>query len=247
MLTGRALGRATAVTIVAAAVTFAPLAAYADPISPGTVGDTVGVGTIDVGSVTSNNATCRLDSQELFASPLTATVENKAGGEVDFVWHAAAHAAVSSADPCVTGIMVTTQLTDTTTVPNCPPVVQSPAAATASDDPFTYYSNGRTDYEADNPLAFGVAYFGGPATADPAAGAAGNQIDTSGASASQVGSAALTCARLRSTVTESDTAYYRNSQHQYVPFCTERVSSDYVSTPSGPRQVGDSVLLSTIC
>jgi hypothetical protein len=238
MLTRRVVGRVTAVTVVAASVTFAPLTAYADTIT---------VGGIDIGGLTSNTATCQLDSEELFASPLTATVQNKGGGVVDFVWHAAAHATVSSADPCVIGIMVTTQLTDTTTVPNCPPVVQSSVATTVSNEPLTYAISGRTDYEADTALAFDVAYFGGPSTAGGVTGPISDQIDTSGDSAPQTGKAALTCDRLRSTVTESDTAYYENGQHQYVPFCTERLSTDYVSTPAGPQRVGDTVLLSTSC
>jgi hypothetical protein len=238
MLTRRTLGRVTAVTIVAASVTMLPMAAYAD---------TIIVGGIKVGVTTSNPATCQLDSYELFASPLTATVASKAGGETDFVWHAAAYASVSSADPCVTGIMVTTQLTDSTTVPNCPPVVQSPTGTTTSNEPLTYQNSGRTDYEADNPFPFEVAYFGGPATSDPATGAVDNQIDTSGTSASQPLTAVVKCSRVRSTVIESDTAYYQNSQHQYVPFCSERISTDYVSTPAGPQRVGDPVLLSTSC
>jgi hypothetical protein len=238
MLTRRALGRVTAVVAVAAAVQLAPLAAYADTPIPVGVVDTGGLGT-----VTGQVSTCRLDSHNLFDSPLAATVEKKTGGEIDYLWHAASHASVSSADPCVTGIMLETQLTDSTSVPNCPPVVQSPVVRAVSEEPFTYASNGASDYEVDNPVDFEVAYFGGPAASAPAA----STLTTSDASGSAIDTAALGCDRVRSTVTESDTAYYENNLRQFVPFCSQQISTEFVGTPAGPEQVGDPIVVSTDC
>lgn len=236
----RAVGRVTAVAVAVLALQALPATAYADGSSPI---DVVGSVTTLVGTDVS---TCNLDSHSLFDGPLSATVSTTASGEVDFTWHANAYAAVSSADACVTAVMVTTTLTDSTTVPDCPPVVQSPDESAASNDPFTYQQAGTTDYEVDNTVAFKVAYFGGPTTTQPVDDTAVNRIETSGSSP-DVSSSRARCYRLRSTVTESDTAYYANSAGQFVPYCSQQVATDFVSTPQGPVQVGDPIVESITC
>ncbi|MBV9098638.1 MAG: hypothetical protein JO079_11330 [Frankiaceae bacterium] len=227
----RAVGRLTAAAVAVVAVQALPVTAYADSSIAGQVAGQV--------------STCKLDRHSLFASPLTATTGTTASGEVDFTWHADAHATVSSPDPCVTAVMVQTQLTDTTTVPNCPPVVQSPTQSASSNDPFNYQS-GASDYEVDNAVDFKVAYFGGPTATRPAEDAAATRLETSGSSSSASASLAR-CYRLHSTVTETDTAYYANSVGQYVPFCSEQVVTEFVSTPAGPERVGDPIVESITC
>ncbi|MDQ1745765.1 MAG: hypothetical protein QOD07_28 [Frankiaceae bacterium] len=240
----RAAGRVTAAAVAVVVVQTLPVTAYADSSSPtGAIG---AVTTQVAGQIAAPVSTCKLDTHELFAQPLTATVTTTASGVVDFTWHAFASAKASSPDPCVTAVMVTTQLTDTAEMPDCPPVEQSPTVAATSNDPYTYASTGNTDFEVDNPVDFKVAYFGGPTAAQPVEDAAANRLD--GSAASSVGSSSLArCYRLRSTVTESDTAYYANNLGQFVPYCSEQVSTEFVSTPAGPKQVGDPIVESVTC
>lgn len=233
----RTVGRLAAVAAVSLAVQAVPTAAHADiplPVDVTTIG-------------TSTASACQLSSQSLFADPLTATVTPKAGGRTDFVWHASAHAIVSSTDSCVTGVMVTTQLTDSTTVPNCPPLVQSPVVSASNDDPTVYLVTGRRDYEVDDGLSFDVPYFNASSTLSSAEGGVTDNVDGYPASTSNVAPLTLPCDRVRSSVTEDDTAYYANSQHQYIPYCSQQVTFDYVSTPAGPKQVGDPVVDSISC
>jgi hypothetical protein len=232
----RNLARIVAAAGAAVAVQLVPLAAHADTTVP-----------IDVTTIGTDVSTCQLSSHSLFDSPLTATVTPKPGGETDFVWHAAAHAAVSSADTCVTGIMVKTQLTDSTSVPNCPVVLQSLVGTSVDNDPFVYSSTGKVDYEVDNHVDFDVPYFDAPSTTASTEGAVVDTVDTYPASFPDVAPFALPCDRVRSTVTESDTAYYANSAHQFVPYCSQQVSYDFVSTPAGPKEVGDPILDSITC
>lgn len=228
------------IAVVAAAtiaVQLVPLAAHADGPIP-----------IDVLTVATQAAsTCNLSSHYLVDSPLRATAVLKADGETDFVWHASAQGHVSSTDSCVTGIMISTQLTDSTQVPNCPPMVQSPAGDTVSTDPYTYQGSGNVDYEVDNNLDFSVPYFDAPGTLSSTEGAVTDNGETYPASAPDVAPVALSCERVRSTVTEDDTLYYANSQHQFIPYCSQQVTYDYVSTPAGPQQVGDPIVDSLTC
>jgi hypothetical protein len=236
----RAVGRVTAAAVAVVVVQTLPVTAYADSSSP-----TGAIGAVTT-QVAAQVSTCKLDSHSLFAAPLTATVASTASGVVDFTWHAHAYGTVSSADPCVTAVMVKTQLTDTTEIPNCPPVEQGPTVTATSNDPYTYENAGNTDFEVDNPVDFKVAYFGGPTAAQPVEDATVNRLDTS--AATSVGSSSLArCYRVRSTVTESDTAYYANNLGQYVPYCSEQVATEFVSTPAGPQQVGDPIVESITC
>lgn len=228
------------IAIAAAAVQCLPVIAYAD--SPAPVVDTLGLP-----SVSSQGATCRLSTSELYANWLTATVESKPAGQIDFTWHAAARAAVSSVDACVKGIMVTSRLTDATTVPDCPPLVQSNVATAVSEEALTYQSSGASDYEVNSAVDFPVAYFGGPGTAQSLDDAVVSRAHLSDGSSPDLGSQSLKCYRVRSTVTEYDTAYYENSQRQFVPFCSQQVSYEFVSTPAGPEQVGDPIVDSITC
>lgn len=236
--------RVAAIAVTTVAVVLLPVAAYADtPPAPNTtVIDSLGLPAI-VAQVTP----CQLATSDLWSTTLTATVEQKPSGELDFNWRAFAHASVSSVDPCVTGVMVKTQLTDTTTVPNCPPVVRSDEATTVNHDKTTSWVTGETDYEVYNDVHFPVAYFGGPGTAQSAEDAVVSRFDTNGGTAPDLDSAAVKCYRLRSTVTEDDTAYYANSQGQFIPFCSQQVTYEFVATPSGPQQVGDPITESITC
>lgn len=230
-------------TVVAVAVVVAqavPVAAAADPLPV--------VEVVGLPGVASQVAACRLAAAELYDATLTATTSRTPTGEVDFTWHASAHARVSSTDACVTGVMVETQLTDSTTVPNCPPVVRSDVRRSVSNDALTYQHSGATDYQVDNPVDFTVAYFGGPGTTQSTTGALVDRVQMSDGAGSDAGSAsAARCYRLRSTVTEYDTAYYQNSQRQFVPFCTQQVSYEFVATPAGPERVGDPIVESITC
>ena len=233
----RTLGRLAAVAAASLAVQLVPLAAHADVSIP-----------IDGITVATQGASpCQLSSQYMYDAALTATVAAKPGGETDFVWHAAAHAGVSSTDSCVTGIMVKTQLTDTTSVPGCPPVVQSPVGTTTNTDPSRYQFTGKVDYEVENDLDFDVAYFGAPSLVSSADGSLTDNVDAYPGSTPDVRPLALPCERAHSSVIENDTAYYANSQHQYIPYCAQQVTFDFVSTPAGPQQVGSPIVDSITC
>jgi len=236
--------RVAAIAVTTIAVVLLPVAAYADspPVPDITIVDSLGLP-----AIVSQAAPCQLAESDLWAADLTATVERKANGELDFNWHAFAYATVSSADPCVTGVMVKTQLTDSTTVPNCPPIVRSDEVSTANNDPFTSSTTGEQDYEVYNDVHFAVAYFGGPGTTASAEDAAMSQFDKNGSSSPDLDSTSVKCYRLRSTVTEQDTAYYANSQGQFIPFCSQQVAYEFVATPSGPQQVGDPITESITC
>jgi len=236
----RAVGRLTAAALAVVAVQMLPVTAYADNSSPTAV-----LGPVST-QLATQVSTCTLSSHSLFAGPLTATVATTATGVTNFTWHANAYGSVSSADPCVTAVMVRSQLTDTTTVPDCPPVVQSPTESAWDSDPYNYQQSGTADYEVRNPVDFTVAYFGGPTATQPVEDATVNNIETSGSSPNGSGSLAR-CYRVRSTVTEEDTAYYANSLGQYVPYCSDKVATDFVSTPAGPEQVGDPIVESITC
>jgi hypothetical protein len=234
--------RITAVAATTTVLLVLPATAYADTPSPGGIVDQTGLP-----AVASAVSTCRLAASGIYDAPLTASVDRKATGEIDFIWHSAAYGTVSSADACVTGILVKTKLTDTTTVPDCPTVVRSDEVSTSSNDPMTSLSTGNTDYEVKNAVDFRVAYFGGPTTTQSVDGATGDRVQTSDGSAPDLGEAAAKCYRLRSTVTEYDTAYYENSQHQFVPYCTQQISSEFVATAAGPERVGDPIVESVTC
>lgn len=230
-------GRLAAVAAVSLAVQAVPVAAHADGPIP-----------IDVTTIGTVAATpCQLSSQSLYDDPLTATVTSRPGARTDFVWHASAHAVVSSTDSCVTGVMVTTQLTDSTTVPNCPPVLQSPVASAANDEPTVFLVTGRRDYEVYDDVSFDVPYFNASSSVSSAEGSVTDNVDAYPASAPDVTAIGLPCDRVRSSVTEDDTAYYANSQHQYIPYCSQQVTFNYVSTPAGPQQVGDPIVDSISC
>ena len=237
MLTRRTAAVAVATVVVATvAVQLSPVAASADGV----------VGSLGLPDVAAQAGTCRLATSVLRASALTATVDRLPTGEVDFTWHLRVHAGVSSVDTCVTGVLVTSRLTDSTAVPNCPPVVQSDAVTASSDDPL-WYQSGATDYEVDNGLDFPVAYFGGAGTAQSAGDAVVSRVQNSDDAGPDAGSTSVRCDRLRSTVTEYDTAYYQNSQRQFVPFCSQQMSYEFVATPAGPQQVGDPIVESITC
>ncbi|MDQ1683415.1 MAG: hypothetical protein QOC82_152 [Frankiaceae bacterium] len=221
--------RVAAIAMTAVAVLVLPVGAYADTLT-----------------VASQLSPCQLSASGLNDSPLSASVEQKPTGEIDFVWHAAAHASVASADGCVTGLMVSTQLTDTTTVPNCPSVVRSDRTDETDGGPMTYQS-GYTDYEAMAEVYFPVAYFGGPGTAQSAEDTVTNNVRMSDGSGPDLGPPSVKCYRLHSVVTEYDTAYYKNKLGQYIPFCTQQVSYHFVATPAGPERVGDPIVESITC
>jgi len=235
--------RVAAIAVTAITVVLFPVAAYAD--SPAAPGTTV-VDSLGLPAIAAQVMPCRLATSDLRSTDLTATVERKASGEVDFDWHASASASVSSVDPCVTGVMVKTQLTDSTTVPNCPPVVRSDESTAVSRET-TYWNSGATDYEVGTDVHFPVAYFGGPGTAKSVQDAAASRLGMSDGSSPDVGAPSLACERLRSTVTEDDTAYYANSQGQFIPFCSRQVTYQFVAAPSGPQQVGDPITESISC
>jgi len=236
--------RVAAIAVTAITVVLLPVAAYADtPPAP----DTTVVDSLGLPAVAAQVTPCRLATSDLWSTDLTATVEQKASGEIDFNWHAFAYASVSSVDPCVTAVMVKTQLTDTTTVPNCPPVVRSDEATTVNRDKTTSWVTGESDYETYNDVHFAVAYYGGQGTTQSAADDVVSRLDTHGGSATTLAAGAVKCYRLRSTVTEQDTAYYANSQGQFIPFCSQQVTYQFVATPSGPQQVGDPITESISC
>lgn len=214
-----------AVAVAVVAVQFAPVAASADVV------DSLGLP-----ALAAQAGTCRLATSELYPSTLSATVERLASGEIDFTWHSFAHAGVSSVDNCVTGIKVASRLTDSR------PVVDSGLVVTTSEDPFRYQSGG-SDYEVDGTVDLPVAYFGGPGTTQSLA----SRVRLSDGTSPDPESQSLKCERVRSTVTEYDTAYYENSQRQFVPFCSEQVSHEFVSTPAGPEEVGDPIVESITC
>jgi len=236
--------RVAAIAVTTIAVVLLPVAAVADtpPAPVAGAGDSFGLP-----GIVAQATPCRLAESDLISGSLTAAVERKANGEIDFNWHAVTYADVSSADRCVTGVMVKTRLTDSTTVPNCPPVERSDEVSTASNDPFTSGTTGGSDYEVGNDVHFAVAYFGGPGTAPSLEGSVVNRVDTGDGASPDPGSSSLKCDRLRSTVTEYDTAYYANSQGTFIPFCSQQVAYEFVATPAGPQQVGDPIVESITC
>lgn len=231
--------RRTALAVATAAIALLPIGAFADTPSPNAILTSLGLPAA---------ATCELQAQYLYSPTVTGTVTQKTNGETDFVWHGDPQATVSSPDPCVIGIMLKTQLTDTTTVPNCPPVEQSPMVTVVSHDSLTYRGSGETDFVVDNPVDFAVPYFGGPGTTGTLEDDTINRFKTSDSGPNvDPSNAALACARVHTRVTETDSAYYENGAKQFILYCTEQTAVEIVATPSGPQQVGDPIVEETSC